>query len=1241
MSNQGLNFKAVSGQIAIDEAKGIIECFVAVIGNKDSVGDVILPGAFNKSLKRRKPRVVWGHDWNSPIGKVLEIFEMPPSDPRLPLKVKALGLGAVYARVQFNLKSERGREAFADVSFFGEEQEWSIGYKTLDAIYDPKMQANLLRELELYEVSPVLHGANQLTSTLSIKADGAFTPEDDDITSFRKSKWDTFDPAWAKWLKENHPEIWKLGGNVRGNSQYAALSGISENGGGAKSQADVNALNLREAWIARHRGDFRIAGVVAQIKWLAVGSRGEDYMKNLVKEEIKKRAEKSDPADLEVKAEGDKCPIATQDIAVNIKNRQKAIDDGGYGPLNPNEPNNKFWAAKAKRWDVTVDDAQKQRCGNCAAFIRTPKMLDCIDKGLGNEEGNDAWDVIGTAKLGYCEAFDFKCASSRTCDAWIVGGPITKEKGKPSEKSDTLQGMSDPYKKELALALVMEVGASVRIREYDKNMVIYDLLGTDGDVTTYRASYHFDGDQFMFGDPEEVEAETVYHAEDGPSLAIGEDDNEETWGETQVKGDTCECGEDAMPDANGICQECGLPMEPQAKSDDTDDDVEEKASPGAGKINDIVSAMGDRLPNPSNAIPDTLPQERVTGDILHGHGPRRGNLERLLRYWRPIMKKPGGFRRCRVILADHPELYPLDNICAWLHHETTGLWPNEGCHHPGMKNCRKKLKKGGKVVNGSLWSDSDFLEHHLPGKSAEDVWPENNGTDGDWWDNEEPTKEEVKDFALAMKQFMDDEPDFIDYLRNSDNWEHGGEDDNDEWTPHPWLIPAGSKPDGGCGCGCGKSDENDTEEKAGRTLSHKNRGRLMNASELIKQVLMDGDIAFKGADLVELQVDDSAQLVAHLTPVLANHHLSIELIGDTVSIKSDNMDFSAIDALASSLATYSEWDEVDDLDEKGLPRIGRRAQAMDPNAVDADGDGMVQDGTAFQRPAMRKPKLKLRERRAVARAEGDKVRNSWQARNAHPEDVAKRAATAQKLKKTELRKIEKLSPERQVDKFFADPAHAKEQLIDKPYGKERFDTSEGGVDMHVIDPHKVGRGDIIRISDGSGGIVLDVSDPAQDAQDMASEGKDPDFPSNKVTYWQTHGKGGKPLRADQQEVITEDAHDIGTWSEFMDARFDGLADDIEDITGPLDTARRFREMHFGMDRRAREAAAAKKKKSDIAEGLSLKIHTDWIAPVVKYHAIPIAVKGDQVFYDTDYLSTEAYTALTRAFEAATNEVKDI
>ena len=60
-----------------------------------------------------------------------------------------------------------------------------------------------------------------------------------------------------------------------------------------------------------------------------------------------------------------------------------------------------------------------------AAFIKTPEMLDCIAEGLDNPD--DAYSVIAAGDLGYCEVFDFKCASSRTCDAWIAGGPVEKQ----------------------------------------------------------------------------------------------------------------------------------------------------------------------------------------------------------------------------------------------------------------------------------------------------------------------------------------------------------------------------------------------------------------------------------------------------------------------------------------------------------------------------------------------------------------------------------------------------------------------------------------------------------------------------------------------------------------------------------------------------------------------------------------------------------------------------------------------
>jgi hypothetical protein len=155
--------------------------------------------------------------------------------------------------------------------------------------------------------------------------------------------------------------------------------------------------------------------------------------------------------------EGMKCPVATQDISVNLEHRQKAIDEYGYGPLNPNNPNIKFWKKKAEEWQLdSIEEAKSSRCNNCAAFNITSKMLSCIEKGItsGEEEVSvaepemqeqdapvtepelddtegaekDAWDTIEAGKLGYCTFLKFKCAGSRTCDAWVVGGPIKDKK---------------------------------------------------------------------------------------------------------------------------------------------------------------------------------------------------------------------------------------------------------------------------------------------------------------------------------------------------------------------------------------------------------------------------------------------------------------------------------------------------------------------------------------------------------------------------------------------------------------------------------------------------------------------------------------------------------------------------------------------------------------------------------------------------------------------------------------------
>jgi hypothetical protein len=354
--------------------------------------------------------------------------------------------------------------------------------------------------------------------------------------------------------------------------------------------------------------------------------------------------------------------------------------------------------------------------------------------------------------------------------------------------------------------------------------------------------------------------------------------------------------------------------------------------------------------NPVNAIPDALPQERVTGDILRGYGPRRGNLERLLRYWRPIMRREGGFRRCLAILADHPELYPLEPLCAWLHHETTGLWPNEGCHHPGMKNCRRKLKR---VVRGSLFSDAEFNDRldriaggkltprapggrlpSVPGKSYDsfgDTMSDEDdlkGMGGEMWPSHDIDDDEmVKEFVWALKGFMDDEPKWVAYLRDDNNWEHIGEDEDGYASPHQWT-PGQNQSSCGCGGACGGAkgcgghdhggwkslmEELELDIKVGKPLSARNVKRIRDAITALTGILDDtgNGMEMKEAGEEDIFIDADTtelfELKGLLDPVIEFHGLDAEVYDDGILVKGlDLSNDDAYNAVATMLDAYDD-----------------------------------------------------------------------------------------------------------------------------------------------------------------------------------------------------------------------------------------------------------------------------------------------------------------------------------------------
>ena len=136
---------------------------------------------------------------------------------------------------------------------------------------------------------------------------------DDKKISFRNSNWKTFDVNYAQKLKVNYPSIWRAGGNIRGNEQYRKLYPIVKRGGTPKNITEERAIKLREAWVSRHLKDgsqfsdsehpinlSSIAGIVAQIKWLAVGSIGQSKMKKVINE-MKKKINESKEQDYEKK----------------------------------------------------------------------------------------------------------------------------------------------------------------------------------------------------------------------------------------------------------------------------------------------------------------------------------------------------------------------------------------------------------------------------------------------------------------------------------------------------------------------------------------------------------------------------------------------------------------------------------------------------------------------------------------------------------------------------------------------------------------------------------------------------------------------------------------------------------------------------------------------------------------------------------------------------------------------------
>tara|TARA_Y100001938_G_C8092486_1_gene435920 strand:- start:519 stop:2108 length:1590 start_codon:yes stop_codon:yes gene_type:complete len=145
-----------------EDGEGKVSAVFSVFNNLDSDGDVVVPGAIKSRAKSGMVPMVWAHKWDMPIGKGI---------------ITEDGDKATF-QGEFFMDTDSGQEAYKLVKNMGDLQQWSFGYRVNDSEYgkmkkdnsDDEQDVRYLKDLTVFEVSPVLVGANQDTYTMAIKS---------------------------------------------------------------------------------------------------------------------------------------------------------------------------------------------------------------------------------------------------------------------------------------------------------------------------------------------------------------------------------------------------------------------------------------------------------------------------------------------------------------------------------------------------------------------------------------------------------------------------------------------------------------------------------------------------------------------------------------------------------------------------------------------------------------------------------------------------------------------------------------------------------------------------------------------------------------------------------------------------------------------------------------------------------------------------------------------------------------
>jgi HK97 family phage prohead protease len=167
-----LEYKDFTGSVKDVDAKGrVITGYLSSFDNKDHDGDIIVKGAYTKSINERKSQIFFlnQHNWQQPLTKfnVLQEDEKGLYFESMPLPETS------YANDVMKLYEA------------GVLKEHSVGFQTVKADYNKTEDTRYIKEIKLYEGSVVTLGANSNTPFTGFKS--TIKEIDEEVASILKA----------------------------------------------------------------------------------------------------------------------------------------------------------------------------------------------------------------------------------------------------------------------------------------------------------------------------------------------------------------------------------------------------------------------------------------------------------------------------------------------------------------------------------------------------------------------------------------------------------------------------------------------------------------------------------------------------------------------------------------------------------------------------------------------------------------------------------------------------------------------------------------------------------------------------------------------------------------------------------------------------------------------------------------------------------------------------------------------